>query len=51
MHLLKFIHIFMDILFNLISSEWWRGGENGGLIILRPCGVGGSNLTVNKIFF
>ena len=29
----------------------WPSGENGGLVILRPCGLGGSNPTVNKIFF
>ena len=42
---------FTDIQFHLISSEWWPSGENGGLVISRPCGVAGSNPTVVKIFF
>ena len=40
----------MDISFTLIPSEWWPSGEIGGPVIWRPCGVGGSNPTVNKIF-
>ena len=42
----------MVILFHLISSELWPSGDtcNGGLVIWRPCGVGGSNPTVDKIF-
>ena len=40
----------MDISFHLISSELWPSGYNGGLVIWRPCGVGGSNPTVGKIF-
>ena len=41
---------FLDIDFHLISSELWSSGDNGGLVIWRPCGVGGSNSTVGKIF-
>ena len=42
---------FMDIKFHLISSELWPSGYNGGLVIWRLCGVGGSNPTVDdKIF-
>ena len=41
----------MDIQFHLISSELWSSGENGELVIWRSCGVGGSNPTVDKIFF
>ena len=37
-------------LFHLISSVLWSKGDNGGLVIWRPCGVGGSNPTVDKIF-
>ena len=40
----------MDIYFHLISSELWLSGYNGGLVIWRPCGVSGSNPTVDKIF-
>ena len=40
----------MDILFHRISSELWSSGDNGGLVIWRPCCVGGSNPTVDKIF-
>ena len=36
--------------FTDISSDWWPSGESGGLEFLRPCGVGGSNPTVDKIF-
>ena len=42
---------FMDILFHLISSELWSSGDNGGLVILRPCRLNESNPTVGKIFF
>ena len=41
---------FMEIQFHIISSELWPSGYNGGLEIWRPCGVGGSNPTVDKIF-
>ena len=41
---------FMDILFHRISSELWLSGNYGGLVIWRPCGVCGSNPTVDKIF-
>ena len=41
---------FMDIYFHHISSELWSSGDNGGLLIWRPCGVGGSNPTVEKMF-
>ena len=34
-----------------MSSELWPSDYNGGLVIWRPCGVGGSNPTVDKIFF
>ena len=42
----------MVILFHLISSELWPSRDtcNGELVIWRPCGVGGSNPTVDKIF-
>ena len=40
---------FMDIQFHLISSELWPSGYNVRLVILRPCGVGGSNPTAEKI--
>ena len=36
---------------HLISSDWWPSGESGGLEFLRPCGVGGSNPTVDKIVY
>ena len=35
----------------LISSELWLSGYDDGLVIWRPCGVGGLNPTVDKIFF
>ena len=41
---------FLDIQFHLISSELWPSCYNGGLVIWRSCGVGGSNPTVDKIF-
>ena len=41
---------FMDISFLLVSSELWPSGYDGGLVIWRPCGVGGSNPAVDKIF-
>ena len=41
---------FIDIWFHLISSELWPSGYNGGLVIWVPCGVGGSNPTVDKSF-
>ena len=41
----------MDISFHLISSELWPSGYNDGLVIWRPCDVGGSNPTVDKILF
>ena len=40
----------MDIEFHLISSKLWPSDYNGGLVILRPCGIGGSNPIVDKIF-
>ena len=40
----------MDIQLHLISSELWPSGYNGELVIWRPCGVGDSNPTVEKIF-
>ena len=40
----------MDIKFHLISSKLWSSVDNGGLVIWRPCGVGGSNPTVDKTF-
>ena len=33
-----------------LISDWWPSGESGGLVIWRPCGIGGSNPTVNRIF-
>ena len=33
-----------------MSSELWPSGYNGGLVIWRPCGVCGSNPTMDKIF-
>ena len=55
MHLLKCIYTsyrykFHGYLIPLISSELWLSGDNGGLVIWRPCGVDGSNPTVDKIF-
>ena len=40
----------MDISFHPISSEFWPSGYNDGLVIWGPCGVVGSNPTVDKIF-
>ena len=42
---------FMDIYFHRISSELWPSGYNGGLVNWRSCSVGGSNPTVDKVFF
>ena len=41
---------FMDISFHVLSSELWPSFYNGGVVIWRPCGVCGSNPTVDKIF-
>ena len=35
---------------SFISIELWSCGEDGGLVTWRPCRVGGSNPTVDKIF-
>ena len=57
MHLLKIINFidridinFIDIQFHLVSSELMPSGYNGGLVIWRLCGVGGTYITVDKIF-
>ena len=41
---------FMDFKIFLISSELWSSGYDGWLVISRPCVVGGSNPTNDKIF-
>ena len=40
----------MDIKFHRILSELWPIGYNGGHVIWRPCGVDGSNPTVDRHF-
>ena len=43
-----FLHKINVLLY--LTIELWPSGYDGGLVIWRPCRVGGSNPTVDKIF-
>ena len=43
--------IYRSYIYKFHGSELLSSGDNGGLVIWRPCGVGGLNPTEGKIFF
>ena len=40
----------LSLIPSLITLENWPSGKDGRLVIWRPCRLGGTNPTVDKIF-